>query len=78
MHRFDVRESRKILCVECENALYRVDVHGGSDPCIVHLNAGNIVLYKEASPLCMNGWTVRKDVERGLKLQRSLVSFRRS
>ena len=54
MNGFNVGEAREVLCVEGENTLDTMNMHGSGEPGIVNLDAGDTMRYKEPTPLNMN------------------------
>jgi hypothetical protein len=57
---FNVRESREVPCVACENAFHSVDMHGGDKASIVDLDTGNRMIYQEFAPLAVNAKRIRQ------------------
>ena len=42
MDGFDVGETRKVSRVECQDALDFVDMHGGNETGVMHLDSGGL------------------------------------
>jgi hypothetical protein len=47
-------EACEVPCIEGENAFYAVDVHGGSEPGIMNLRAGDAVINEQPTPFVVN------------------------
>jgi len=50
----DIGVTFKVLGVERENTVDAVNVHGGHEPCVMHLNPGNAIVNQQPSPLLMD------------------------
>ena len=71
----DSVETGKVLCVEGENMRYSVNPHGRNQPCIMHLNAADLMLGQQMSPDWVNGGTVSKQSASSLNLIGSTCRF---
>ena len=50
MNRLDRWKARKVASIQGKDAFDAVDVHGGNEPCVMHLNAGDGVSNEELAP----------------------------
>jgi len=54
MDSFDLVEARETFCVEGQDTLYVVDVHGGNKPRIMHLNPGDAIVHQQTTPFLVD------------------------
>ncbi|MFZ1085563.1 MAG: hypothetical protein WAN35_11400 [Terracidiphilus sp.] len=78
MDGFDLVEARKVFCIEGQDALYVMDVHGGNESHIMHLNAADAIIHQQAASYVMNRLTIRKKPKRGFNVSGSNLGDRRS
>jgi len=78
MNRFDIGESGEVPRVESEDALYPVHMHGGYQPCVMHLDAGDVVSNEKATPFQVNQKAVGKNFNAGFYCLCAAISLRGS
>jgi hypothetical protein len=54
MDRLYIVEAREIPCIESQDALYAVDMHGGNETGIVDMGAGDTVVNDQLAPFQVN------------------------
>jgi hypothetical protein len=63
MDGFDIREAREVSCVEGEDALDAVYMHGCNQAGVVDLNAGDAMGHKQLAPVLMDLDSVWQETE---------------
>ena len=77
MDSFDLVEAREVLCVEGQDALHSMNIHGGNQPRIMHLNARDAIVYRQAASFVVNCKRVGKQPELGFNFFSSNIRFNR-